>query len=220
MATAESAATSGADTKTRYLDAAEDLFVQLGYEGASVRAISHRAEANLGTLTYYFGTKEALFRAVCERRFVPIIAEQTALLSACKARLDAGESVALEEVIRALVAPAVFAHADAPELQHKVRMLYGRTFTEPSEVVLRVNEEIVREAADLVVGCVRRLLPELDDRVFYTRYTSAIGALFFPLACSERMHYVHKSMPKEIDWTIATDEIVAFMVHGLQGAPR
>jgi AcrR family transcriptional regulator len=54
-------------TPAALLDAAEELFAQHGFEGASVREITHRAKANLGAITYHFGSKAALFEAVVMR---------------------------------------------------------------------------------------------------------------------------------------------------------
>jgi AcrR family transcriptional regulator len=47
------------DTARALLAAALELFAAHGYRGASVRAITRRAGANLGAVTYHFGSKEA-----------------------------------------------------------------------------------------------------------------------------------------------------------------
>jgi AcrR family transcriptional regulator len=52
--------------RARLLAAAEDLFSRRGFEGTSVRAIASRARANLGAVTYHFGSKEALYHAAFE----------------------------------------------------------------------------------------------------------------------------------------------------------
>jgi len=49
------------------LDAAEEAFAEGGFRGASIRQITGRARANLGAVTYHFGSKAALFEAVVER---------------------------------------------------------------------------------------------------------------------------------------------------------
>ncbi len=54
-------------TRDLLLDAAEEAFAQGGFQGASVREITGRARANLGAVTYHFGSKAALFEAVVER---------------------------------------------------------------------------------------------------------------------------------------------------------
>jgi AcrR family transcriptional regulator len=53
------------ETKTAQalLVTARELFAERGYKGASIRAITQRAGANLGAVTYHFGSKEALYGA-------------------------------------------------------------------------------------------------------------------------------------------------------------
>lgn len=45
------------------------LFASKGFDGASVREITTRAKANLGAVTYHFGSKEALYHTVLEEVF-------------------------------------------------------------------------------------------------------------------------------------------------------
>ncbi|HVZ78386.1 MAG TPA: TetR family transcriptional regulator [Gemmatimonadaceae bacterium] len=47
----------------RLLAAARDLFRRHGYDGTSVRDLTARAHVNLGAVTYYFGSKQALYHA-------------------------------------------------------------------------------------------------------------------------------------------------------------
>jgi TetR/AcrR family transcriptional regulator len=56
-------------SKTAILDAAEALFAQQGYEGTSLQEICDRAGVTRGLPTYFFGSKEELYRAVLERIF-------------------------------------------------------------------------------------------------------------------------------------------------------
>ncbi len=51
--------------------AGRDLFAERGYRGASVRAITSRAKANLGAVTYHYGSKAELYRAVLEETLQP-----------------------------------------------------------------------------------------------------------------------------------------------------
>ena len=55
---------AAAGTAAALIEAARELFALHGYDGASVRAITARAGANLGAITYHFGSKEALYEAV------------------------------------------------------------------------------------------------------------------------------------------------------------
>lgn len=56
------------DKKDHILDVAERVFADLGFDGASTRAISGEAGVNMAMLNYYFGSKEGLFLAIFERK--------------------------------------------------------------------------------------------------------------------------------------------------------
>jgi len=58
---------SGPSTRQRLLDAGLELFARSGYRGASVRDICNAARANPGAVSYHFGSKRQLYRAVLRR---------------------------------------------------------------------------------------------------------------------------------------------------------
>jgi AcrR family transcriptional regulator len=58
-------------TRLALLIAGRTLFAAHGYRGASVRAITRRAEANLGAVTYHYGSKAELYRVVLEETLSP-----------------------------------------------------------------------------------------------------------------------------------------------------
>jgi len=60
------------EIRDRLIEAARELFARDGFDAASVRDITARAHANLGAITYHFGSKEALYHAVIERFATPL----------------------------------------------------------------------------------------------------------------------------------------------------
>ena len=59
-------------TRDAILDAAKDLFAELGYEGASVRAIAGAAGVDPALIRHFFGDKVALFAStVADRTTIP-----------------------------------------------------------------------------------------------------------------------------------------------------
>jgi AcrR family transcriptional regulator len=72
----------------RLLAAAADLFAREGFDAVSVRQITSKAKANLGAVTYHFGSKEALFHAVIERIGVPFADQFTSLAAGAGAPID------------------------------------------------------------------------------------------------------------------------------------
>jgi AcrR family transcriptional regulator len=59
------------DTAAAIVSAARQLFALHGYDGTSVRAITSLAGANLGAITYHFGSKEALYGEVIASAMAP-----------------------------------------------------------------------------------------------------------------------------------------------------
>jgi TetR/AcrR family transcriptional regulator len=68
------ATADGEATRLRILDAAEAVFAERGYTGASTREIAVAAGIGKRMLFYYFPTKDALYRAVLERVIVGMAA--------------------------------------------------------------------------------------------------------------------------------------------------
>ncbi|TKC04980.1 TetR/AcrR family transcriptional regulator [Pedobacter frigoris] len=56
------------DKRANILEAAEKLFSELGYEGASTRQIAKEAGANMAMINYYFGSKEGVFMEIMTLR--------------------------------------------------------------------------------------------------------------------------------------------------------
>jgi TetR/AcrR family transcriptional regulator, regulator of cefoperazone and chloramphenicol sensitivity len=52
--------TNSEQTRMRLLDAAREVFSQYGFQGATVREICRRADANGAAVNYHFGSKEGL----------------------------------------------------------------------------------------------------------------------------------------------------------------
>lgn len=67
--------------RERILDSAEELFMEKGFFGASVRDVTNHAGVRLAAVNYHFGTKEKLFGDVLRRRSETLNAERLRLLS-------------------------------------------------------------------------------------------------------------------------------------------
>lgn len=62
----------GADTRATLVAAAREVFIESGYDGATVRAIARRAGVDAAMVNHWFGGKEALFaEAVLRLPFNP-----------------------------------------------------------------------------------------------------------------------------------------------------
>jgi AcrR family transcriptional regulator len=106
-----------AATRDRLHLAARSVFAERGFAGASVREITSAAGANLGAVTYHFGSKQGLYEAVVGEAFRP-------LLERLASPPPAGIGV-LDDVERRL--RLVFEHLHTnPDLQFLVLQQIGR----------------------------------------------------------------------------------------------
>ena len=143
-------------TRQALLDHATDVFADNGFDRASVREITRRAEANQAAINYHFGSKDALYLEVL-RLAVAAISEAS-LLDAGKIELvDRDEAVRL--FIRQQVAPLL----KRGQIGRYLRIFAWETVT-PTPVY---RDFIAREKLpilDQAETIVRRFLPDSASR--------------------------------------------------------
>lgn len=201
----------GGTTETEFLDAAERLFGQFGFEGAKVRAIAEESGANLGALHYYWGSKKALFKSVCERRLRPIVEERLRLFDQCVARAQGGVPV-LEEVLEAALLPAMSGtsgHTPA------FGQLLARTLSDPSLEVQEVMQGIFDEASFRYVRLLRQCCHHLNDEAFYWRLKAVFGVAQAAYGPSDRIIHLSHGKFTGGDHEEGCHELVRFMAAGL-----
>ncbi len=80
-------------TREQLLEAGRRLFAARGYEGTSVRDLTAAAGANLGAVTYHFGSKQALYEAVIASFIDPMREQVEAAATSPGSPLDRVELV-------------------------------------------------------------------------------------------------------------------------------
>jgi len=146
------------DTKERLLDAAERLFAERGFEGASLRAVTHAAGTSVSAAHYHFGSKEALLVATIRRRAEPVVRARAARLDEIERRAGAGP-LPLEEVLDAFLRP-IFEERARPERSDDFRRIAARLFSDPPRVVASLKREVFGSTAERFLDALARALPE------------------------------------------------------------
>jgi AcrR family transcriptional regulator len=120
------------DTRERLLRAGEALARQQGLKALTVRAVTARAEAHLGSFVHHFGTREAFVTELIERRYSPLMASLQLAADGHAPPLDALRQGLLKLVVwlqknRAFMAQVLLdAAAGEPAARHFLRTLDGR----------------------------------------------------------------------------------------------
>jgi len=120
-------------TRSRLLNAAREAFSQQGFQGTTVREICRRAETNVASVNYHFGSKDGLLAEALNfgqlkalqianvkagknpemrlqlfiRDFMSMLLDETAPSSQCRimARELADPTPALDKIVREAIAP-------------------------------------------------------------------------------------------------------------------
>lgn len=161
---------SARDTRHRLLEAALLLFAEKGFDGAGIRDIAARAQANSAMVQYHFGGKEGLYLAVMRHTFevgtqwvkaLPPVPEPD--------RPDARETALA--CVRAYI-HGFLGHAlscghvpvlASEELDRAADLLWNREMQYPRPDVEPFLQESIRPIADYLNACMRALRPDLDD---------------------------------------------------------
>lgn len=159
-------------TPQRILDAAEALFAEHGYDGVTTRAITARAGVQLNLLSYHFGSKEKLFKAVIDRRLDLIVEGRAEALSALR---SSGEPVTVGGILRAFIHPyyALASQGDSGWL-HYARLVAQASQSERDYQI--INQHMQR-TVDVFIGALRDALPGAKEVSIRTGFYYAIALM-------------------------------------------
>ena len=203
-------------TRTRILDAAEELFMQHGFEGTSMRMLTARAGANLAAVNYHFGSKDALIEAVFRRRLDAMNAERVAALE----RLEkdaAGRPLAPAAIIRAFVGPSLQLIADARGGGRNFARLLGRTYTEPAKPIRTLIGQMYAPAMERFKAAFAAALPAMPADELVWRMHFMFGTLAYTLAATDTVQLIAGAKPEDrYDARVLEERLAAFLGAGLE----
>lgn len=162
------------ETRRRILNASVRIFAELGYEAATIRQITDKAEANISSVNYHFGDKLNLYREVIKDGFGE-------LHQILKARCSTGDP---HERLRAYLEEMIKIAADDERTWHRI-IITRELFPQGRQSqVLDYLAELIRPIHSILVSIVKDLLA-LDGNV----RDAEIAAEFVTGVIS---HWIHK----------------------------
>lgn len=204
------------DTKSRILDAAEELFMEHGFEATSLRLITTAAGVNLAAVNYHFGSKEELFQAVLTRRLDPMNRDRLQLLSAYEAAA-AGKPLSCEKILAAMFSPALKLARDHEQGGKNFLKLLGRAYADPAPFIReflshQYGEMIMRFRAAFAAG-----LPHIPREDLSWRLHFVMGALSYTLAGSDVLKSIGQFHPEEAtNDELLLQRLAPFLAAGLR----
>ena len=202
----------------RILDAALEVFAEQGLGSGTLREITQRAEVNLAAVNYYFGSREALVRAVLERLAGPYVTARLDALTRYEEEAGAGPLV-LERVVEAFVRPTVQMTRDARGGRPLIRLLL-QVRAGPSPETMGFFIDRVDPVVDRFVTALQRALPGLGRVDALWRYNFALGALMQVLTDADpalmRLKRFSAGLCDTDDNEAVIAQLVAFIAGGLR----
>lgn len=194
-------------TRDRLLDVAERLFAGKGFEATSLRDITSAAKANLAAVNYHFRSKEALIRAVFDRRFGQLTRERLAQLD----RVEEGR-LTTEGILRAFIAPTIALMKRAPYFMELMGRIQVQPDAELHEYLFRHCEELSRRFE----RALRSALPHVPVTDLYWRMHFVMGALTSTWTCHRDLERLSGGRVSTKDEESITRRLIAFGAAGLR----
>jgi AcrR family transcriptional regulator len=203
------------ETRTRILDAAEELFMQHGFEGTSMRLLTAKAGVNLAAVNYHFGSKDALIEALFRRRLDPMNAARLAALEKLESD-SAGRPLAAEGIIRAFVGESLRMIEDSRSGGRNFIRLLGRTYTEPAKSIRALIGQMYAPTIERYKAALERALPQMPRDELVWRMHFMFGTLSYTLAATDAVQLIAGAKPEDRhDARLLEDRLTAFLAAGL-----
>jgi AcrR family transcriptional regulator len=203
------------ETQTRILDAAEELFLQHGFEGASMRMLTTRAGVNLAAINYHFGSKDALIEAVLRRRLDPMNANRVAALDRLEAQAG-GQPLEPEAIIGAFVGTSLRMIEDSRGGGRNFIRLLGRTYTDPDKQIRALIGQLYAPAMERYKAAFTRALPDLPRDELVWRMHFMFGTLSYTLAATDTVQLIAGFKAEDrYDARLLEIRLTAFLAAGL-----
>lgn len=201
------------DTKERILDAAEAVFAEHGFAGASLRAITGLADVNLASVSYHFGSKERLYRDMFQRRIESINRERIEALDRLEA--EAGEDpVPVEALVRGFVEPAFLGAREWGQSGEQFLRIAGRMFSEPGDHWRRVVE-LFGDVRLRYMAALRRSLPDHTVEDVVWRLHFVVGLMCHTLSSGPLLEVLSEGRCRADDPEETLAQLVPFLAAGM-----
>jgi AcrR family transcriptional regulator len=155
-------------TRKRLLDAAREVFSEHSFQGATVREICRRAEANVAAVNYHFGSKDALLAEALN--FAPLAALQ-------KASVNAADCP--EERLRLFLREFMLMLLDDKNPSSQCRIM-ARELADPTPALDKIVREAIAPLHKFLAELVREIVGNnLSDAELRRCVHSIVGQCLF-----------------------------------------
>ena len=199
--------------RARLLDAAEELFCEHGFEGASVRDIAASAKCNIASVNYYFGGKEKLYQEVWRRHLITM--RDTRIASINKVMSQNGGKPQLEDLLRSFAEAFIGPLVDENKAR-RLNKLMAREWIDHHLPVNMFLDDIIIPTVNAMRSALVRICPGLDESKIPFVVCSIVGQLLHVLHVKAIFQQIDEAALPKFDLAQAIDHIVKFSTAGIR----
>ena len=167
------------------LEAAEQLFADRGFASVALREIARSAGVNVGSVTYHFGDKLGLLKAIYDRHTRPMNARRMELLGEARRVEDRDQRLAA--ILRAYLVPAFSSSENlaggGARLTRMRAMLSAEGDPNAKRIIAEAFDTTTRAFIDAIAEC----LPGASQGEVVWRCHFLLGSLYYTLINPERI---------------------------------
>jgi len=196
-------------TRDRILNASEHLFAEFGFDGVSLRKITHEAGVELALANYHFGPKKDLFLAVVQRRADELNEARIMALDAL------GSAPSLEDLIDAFTGPFLEKSARGGAGWKNYARLVAQIANSPrwTEAVMAAQFDPV---ARVFIDKAKTALPGSDPRDVYWGFHFLLGAMITTFAETGRIDRLSDGLCRSADLDTIQAKMIPFLAAGFR----
>ena len=206
-------ATDEGTARDHILKAAEQIFAELGFEGASLRQIAGTADVPVALVSYHFKNKLGLYREVFKARD-PNTADKR-LAGLALAEMEDDPERRLEMILKAALMPMLSLRKIEGSANYGV--LLAREASDPKSAERGIVKELFDPTARATIAALKRALPDRSEAEIVWSFQMMIGTMLFIMADAGRTaHLSHGACdPEDVDGTMRY--ILPLLLHGIRG---
>lgn len=196
------------------MNAAEQVFADGGYAGASFKIIARRAKVTEALLNYYFKSKERLFKEVYVRRArIMVDGRKEALDQLRSQKLPFG----LTDLLTAFLNPA-FGLGRSKGGKAFLRMQWRLLHSEPPRFAKNLHRELYDEITRSYASEICKLVPELSAKTAFWRLVFIVGIFSYVNSDTHRVEEVSHGLCDSQDVNEILRQAASFIIAGMMAS--
>ena len=206
---------NGQETKARLLRTTETLFASKGVAGVTMRGVAEKAQTNLASVHYHFGSKEAMVLEMIQSKIEPINSKRRKRLDEAKVKF-ADKPLPNIEIFRALIHPVGEEVEKQITNQNGIIEIISRSFTEPAEFLDKIQKRFFGELSQVFMTELKKSNPNANEEDLYWNYHLAVSSMLGTLAQHRRMIDFSVGKYNQNAVSAIIDRLIIFVSNGFE----